>query len=143
MGNRPSFRAASAFVLIVAGLGAAFGACTQYKSANGEGCLKDEDCLAGSCISGTCEEQSSAGTTSEDAATAAEDAADSATDASAPVDAAIDTNVSTPIDAGTDSGGNATDASNDTSAAPDTSDDADVNDGATGAREIEVLSLTA
>ena len=87
MGNRSNFRAASALVLIVAGLGAAFGACTQYKSANGESCLKDEDCLAGSCVSGTCEHQSSSGTTADDAAAAAEDAADSASDATAPADA--------------------------------------------------------
>ena len=122
MGNRSNVRAASAFMLIVASLGAAFGACTQYKSANGESCLKDEDCLAGSCIAGYCALPTP--NPAEDAGTLAVDgASDSAADAVAPGDSGGDTSTVTPTDSGPgDAGQDAIDASNDTNT-PDTSDD--------------------
>ena len=142
MGNRSNVRAASAFMLIVASLGAAFGACTQYKSANGESCLKDEDCLAGSCIAGYCALPTP--NPAEDAGTLAVDgASDSAGDALAPGDSGGDTSTVTPTDSGPgDAGQDAIDASNDTNT-PDTSDDTDAADGATGARETLVDSFAA
>jgi hypothetical protein len=52
--RRSQTRARVAFVAIVVATGAAFGACTNYDRQNGEGCLKDSDCVSNYCLEQTC-----------------------------------------------------------------------------------------
>jgi hypothetical protein len=47
-------RAIVTSLALVACLGAAFGACTSYQSANGENCLKNADCLTNYCQAQVC-----------------------------------------------------------------------------------------
>jgi hypothetical protein len=171
MGKRSNVRAASAFVLIVASLGAAFGACTQYKSYAGQECLKDDECLAGACVAGVCVQPpplivggvdaghpaseaggDSAAPLSDDSGDDGPAVLDTGLDSAGPVDAGEDTGSDSGHDADTTDASNDTsdapdsaDASNDVSAPPDSSDDApvDADDDATGAREVRPDSLFA
>ncbi len=52
--RRSRTRAIIAFVAVIASIGAAFGACTNYTRADGQSCIKDVDCLSGSCIAQVC-----------------------------------------------------------------------------------------
>src|ERR1700722_7848090 len=52
--RRSQTRAVIAFVAVVGSVGAAFGACTSYQRENGEGCIKDIDCLSGYCVAQVC-----------------------------------------------------------------------------------------
>ncbi len=153
MGNRSNVRAASAFVLIVASLGAAFGACTQYKSYNGQECLKDDECLAGSCVAGLCEQPPplltgplpDSGTPDTGPATDSALPSEAGDDGpAAPGDSGNDSAI---FDSGHDAAdaADAADASNDVNAPSDSSDDASdaADDDATGARDVRPDSLFA
>lgn len=93
MRDRSNVRAASIFVLIVAASGVVFGACTETRRNLGEECIKDEDCLAGQCVTGICTGSpittDEAGVTQQVSTDGGSDASD-ATDASGSADVTSD-----------------------------------------------------
>jgi hypothetical protein len=52
--RRSRQRAILAVIAVLSLFGAAVGACTNYQRSNGEGCLKDVDCLTNYCVAQVC-----------------------------------------------------------------------------------------
>jgi hypothetical protein len=126
--RRSHTRAIIAFVAIVGSIGAAFGACTSYQRANGEDCLKDNDCLSGYCLAQYCGLPPPSLDTSnyEDGSTPPEAAA-TPREASTP---ASDSSSASDSSGGGDSGGDGPAASPDSGHESDASDSGHESDAA-------------
>jgi hypothetical protein len=146
--RRSRSRAVIAFVAVVASIGAAFGACTSYERANGEACIKDIDCLSGSCVAQVCgnsppplsgSSYDDGGSVGVDSGTPVEASSTQGTDSATPDSssgedagsdgpaAQVDANNDTGIDANTD----------DSATGPDATNDATTNDASRDASEMD------